>query len=80
MLNSWPATRGDGTGAEIRDAGHIASLLGRLGESWSRDPDQRFGQFVENMVRFKLPMDALRLMEDEDFLALLDEWDEEHRK
>ncbi len=79
MVRSWgPPEESGAAHSRTRDAAHMAWLLGRLGERWRKGPDQRFGQLVENVIRFNLPLDALRFMEDADFLALLDEQDRDH--
>lgn len=66
-----------------RDGSYVETFLGRLEASWRAEPDQRFGQFVGNVVRFSHASTG-RLRElanveeinDQEFLLALDEWDE----
>ncbi len=58
---------------------HIRRFLDRFQEAWEREPDQRFGQLVANIIRFKQPLDSLESIEDADYLGLIDDWIGVHR-
>lgn len=54
----------------MRDPDRIIHLLGELGKQWSRFPDWRFGQLIENIKRF-YGVDDLFYIEDDKMLELI---------
>lgn len=54
----------------MRDPDRIIHLLGEFGKQWSRFPDWRFGQLIENIKRF-YGVDDLFYIEDDRMLELI---------
>src|SRR3954452_16951640 len=67
-----------------RTPAYIDQLLNRIGRTWASEPDQRFGQFVANIVRRRDDHDrfetAVSRITDDEFLRRLDTYDEEARR
>jgi hypothetical protein len=56
-----------------RRFGRIRPFLDRFQEAWERDPDQRFGQLVANIMRFSQPLESIDSISDEDYIALINQ-------
>lgn len=65
----------------MRDPARIDSIIDALREAWHQSPDQRFGQFIDNLHRtgeFNFPTgdneyrSAFRLLEDDRWLRALE--------
>ena len=52
----------------MRDPNRIDKFLTKFGEYWKQVPDWRFGQVVENIMRFTSSTEQTFFIEDEDFL------------
>lgn len=67
-----------------RDPEYIKSFLDRVGRSWALGPDQRFGQFVSNVVGHHRDPDgseaAVVDITDDDFSRALDKFEEGTRR
>lgn len=62
----------------MRDPARIKKILAKLEEVWTKYPDMRFCQITES-VTYKHYTDLFYL-EDDKFLALLEEWAKEEGK
>lgn len=70
-----------------RDVSYVEKFLDRVADSWTDQPDQRFGQFVGNVTRCSHDRSGRRrgpeeveLITDGAFLLALDESDEQMRR
>jgi hypothetical protein len=85
--HEWRPERAELPGSVDRDAGYVDKFLDRVADSWIDQPDQRFGQFIRNVVRCshdrsgrRRGPDEVDRITDEAFLLVLDESDEQMRR
>ena len=56
----------------MRDPDRIFPLMTKLAGIWSKTPDLRFGQLIENIIG---DGKLIWYLEDDNFETLLDKWD-----